>query len=255
MHSLQLRLDAQGNCPHYHALCEVLAPCCGVFLPCRICHDEVHALGGHCAVEKMDRFAVQTVRCRRCLAQQEPGPQCVNCAVVFARYYCATCRLWQDKRQSVFHCEQCGICRVGPRENFEHCANCGICVARAGHDCKPLQREEACAVCTETIFDSRKGIARLKCRHSLHRTCLQRLCEADILNCPLCLKPMADESPALVEHVDRLNDTHREFSAEVFGGLTTGIICNACVQKSEEVPMALYGLKCPRCGSYNTRRT
>lgn len=34
-----------------------------------------------------------------------------------------------DVSKETFHCDECGICRVGGRDNFFHCATCGSCYA------------------------------------------------------------------------------------------------------------------------------
>ena len=33
------------------------------------------------------------------------------------------------KEKQIFHCDGCGICRVGGRENFFHCDVCNCCLA------------------------------------------------------------------------------------------------------------------------------
>ena len=60
--------------------------------------------------------------------------RCEDCSVVFARYACLECRLYDNleegstlQKEGVFHCDLCGICRVGRREDFVHCSICNCC--------------------------------------------------------------------------------------------------------------------------------
>jgi hypothetical protein len=38
---------------------------------------------------------------------------------------CSSHVFWQTKKQQ-YHCDACGICRIGGRENFFHCDRCGM---------------------------------------------------------------------------------------------------------------------------------
>ncbi len=33
-----------------------------------------------------------------------------------------------EDKDGVYHCDKCGICRVGGKENFKHCDTCGMCI-------------------------------------------------------------------------------------------------------------------------------
>lgn len=46
------------------------------------------------------------------------------------QYACLVCNLFDDEgdKKQIFHCDGCGICRVGGRENFFHCSNCNMCL-------------------------------------------------------------------------------------------------------------------------------
>ncbi|PIO25186.1 hypothetical protein AB205_0108620, partial [Aquarana catesbeiana] len=52
---------------------------------------------------------------------------CEHCNHVFGDYYCDICHLF-DKDKKQYHCDGCGICRIGPKEQFEHCAKCNLCL-------------------------------------------------------------------------------------------------------------------------------
>lgn len=60
--------------------------------------------------------------------------RCISCEVVFGNYFCSICRMFDDADKGQFHCGECGICRVGGRENFFHCITCGLCL--------PLSRKD-----------------------------------------------------------------------------------------------------------------
>jgi len=114
----------------------------GKFYPCRLCHDEIH-FDNELDPKKnhqLNRHAVINVKCLRCSTEQPKGPTCINCKEDFSLYFCSICCLYDDKGESkgIFHCDGCGICRVGGRENFFHCDTCQCCLSihmKASHKC------------------------------------------------------------------------------------------------------------------------
>ena len=44
------------------------------------------------------------------------------------QYFCYECKLFDDEDKAQFHCDGCGICRIGGRENFFHCVTCNMCL-------------------------------------------------------------------------------------------------------------------------------
>ena len=67
-------------------------------------------------------------------------------ALQFGEYSCIPCRLYADTTKPIFHCDGCGICRVGKREDFFHCKTCNSCwpvASKASHRCveRALVRE------------------------------------------------------------------------------------------------------------------
>ena len=243
------------GCKHYQRECDIKAPCCGEFFPCRLCHNDAYQPGSGCQVEELDRYAIAEVKCRGCEEIQPQSNACVKCEKQFATYFCNICHLWDSNpKKSIYHCEKCNICRVGKKENFEHCDTCGYCIAKGTeHTCATLDKNDTCSVCWEPIFSSRNGIHRLKCKHYMHPKCFSSLLKRGIINCPLCFKPMIEESDEYIEEVDRLNEENKEKSEEIFKGKTETILCNRCLKKSYEVKIQLFGIKCPECKSYNTK--
>jgi len=79
---------------------------------------------------ELDRAAVRELECALCGLRQPVGASCAACGVGFGAYACLRCCFFDDDlRKQQFHCDACGICRVGGRANFFHCATCGCCYA------------------------------------------------------------------------------------------------------------------------------
>lgn len=101
------------GCPHYKRRCKLLSPCCGEWFACRFCHDAVkhdELAAGH----QMDRHLVTRIQCTGCGTEQPPAASCMTCGLTMGKYVCLHCNLFDDdtsKKQ--FHCDKCGICRVG----------------------------------------------------------------------------------------------------------------------------------------------
>ena len=110
------------------------------------------------AKHTMNRHEVKSVVCLACQEEQPPSQACRKCEASFGAYFCSVCNLYDDdltKKQ--FHCDKCGICRVGGRENFFHCDTCGACYAvelQNNHVCVPNSMQRECPICFEYLFDS-----------------------------------------------------------------------------------------------------
>lgn len=44
------------------------------------------------------------------------------------QYYCGLCKLFDDEDRQQYHCDGCGLCRVGGRDKFFHCDTCEMCL-------------------------------------------------------------------------------------------------------------------------------
>lgn len=101
------------GCEHYKRKCKLLSPCCGEWFACRFCHDAVKhddVAAGH----QMDRHLVRRIQCMGCGTEQPPGASCITCGLTMGEYFCAHCNLFDDDTsKQQFHCDKCGICRVG----------------------------------------------------------------------------------------------------------------------------------------------
>jgi hypothetical protein len=63
------------------------------------------------------------------LSLTESTNVCMSCGITFAEWHCAKCNLWMDLSKRPFHCDKCGICRVGGRDKFQHCEQCCMCIS------------------------------------------------------------------------------------------------------------------------------
>lgn len=249
------------GCAHYRRRCRLVAPCCGEVFWCRHCHNDAKNVEEPDPKRRheLERSKVQEVVCAVCDQRQPVAKRCAHCGVHFGAYFCDKCNFFDDDTtKEQFHCVDCGICRVGGRENFFHCKTCGCCygvVLRDGHKCVQDSMASNCPVCLEFLFDSIKPISVLMCGHTIHEACLQQLrlnSDPDHhagYTCPMCSKSIYD-----------MTDIWRQLDENVaanpmapqYSGKVVRISCKDCNRESE-VPFHVW-LKCQECGSYNTRQ-
>lgn len=100
--------------------------------------------------------------CMYCAAVQPAGQDCINenCLKRVSRYYCKECKLWDDDpRKNIYHCYDCGICRIGKGlgQDYFHCKKCNVCMAislNGRHKCIERNLESDCPICGEYMFTS-----------------------------------------------------------------------------------------------------
>ncbi|KPP60845.1 RING finger and CHY zinc finger domain-containing protein 1-like, partial [Scleropages formosus] len=219
------------------------APCCEKFYVCRLCHD---AKENH----QMDRFLVKEVKCSICNTVQKAQQMCEECGVKFSEYYCAICHLF-DKDKKQYHCQPCGICRIGPKEKYFHCIKCNLCLAcdlQGNHKCVENVSRQNCPVCMEDIHTSRIGAHVLPCGHLLHKTCFNEMYKTGGYRCPLCMHSAWNMERYWEEMDKEISQTPMPSE---YQGTTVKIMCNDC-QSHSTVPFHVLGMKCSSCGSYNT---
>lgn len=70
------------------------------------------------------------------------------------RYFCGHCNLFDDDTSKLqYHCDDCGICRVGGRANMQHCKGCNVCNPKtSNHTCLSGAWEGDCCVCLEVRY-------------------------------------------------------------------------------------------------------
>jgi uncharacterized CHY-type Zn-finger protein len=110
--------DAQVlGCPHYKRNVKLQCYTCKKWYTCRFCHNqnEDHAL---------ERQKTENMLCMLCGLPQPAAQWCKGCGERAASYFCAVCKLWDnDSSKSIYHCHDCGICRIGKGigKDFYHC--------------------------------------------------------------------------------------------------------------------------------------
>ncbi|KAB5527470.1 hypothetical protein DKX38_021317 [Salix brachista] len=73
------------------------------------------------------RHDIEQVICSVCNTEQEVAQVCNKCGVKMGEYFCDICKFYDDDTSKQhFHCDGCGICRLGGREKFFHCEKCGL---------------------------------------------------------------------------------------------------------------------------------
>lgn len=105
------------GCPHYRRNVKIQCSQCHAWYTCRFCHDEVEE---HALIRK----DTKNMLCMLCSFPQPVAQTCARCGEEAAYYYCSICKLFDnDPSKSIYHCDDCGICRVGRGlgKDFIHC--------------------------------------------------------------------------------------------------------------------------------------
>lgn len=190
------------NCEHYIRRCLLLAPCCNKIYQCRLCHNEEED-------HELDRSSVEFLICSQCHMKQGVRSHCIKCGICFGMYSCLECRLFDDTDKQQFHCNDCGFCRIGGRENFVHCRNCEICLDKnffKDHKCRAECGKDVCPVCYESVHSSTLGNVFVpNCGHLIHNVCLSMISKHNFVRCPICLQHYQHNN-ALFTSVNRVVD-------------------------------------------------
>ncbi|XP_023347356.1 RING finger and CHY zinc finger domain-containing protein 1 isoform X2 [Eurytemora carolleeae] len=238
-------MSETSGCEHYTRNCSLVAPCCQNIYPCRVCHDEKES-------HTLDRTLVEEIVCNKCDKRSGISNECYDCKTIFGeKYFCKICRLFDHKDKGQFHCEGCGICRIGHRENFKHCFTCEMCMPiGTEHKCIAQSSRNNCPVCFESIHSSRTSTFIPPCGHLIHTPCYSDMLKTGLYSCPSCGRAMQDMKSTW-EHVDR-EITETPMPVE-YTNLFREILCKDCGKTSKSV-FHVVGMKCGTvdCGSYNT---
>ena len=109
--------EAVLGCQHYHRNVKLQCFTCKKWYTCRFCHDAVES-------HHLIRRDTENMLCMLCGHAQPAASVCRQCGEVTAHYYCDICKLWDnDSKKSIYHCHDCGICRIGQGlgKDFFHC--------------------------------------------------------------------------------------------------------------------------------------
>lgn len=105
------------GCEHYKRNIKLQCSACNRWYTCRFCHDAVED-------HMLNRRETKNMLCMLCGCAQPASEECALCSERGAWYYCDVCKLWDDdSEKSIYHCNDCGICRVGKGlgKDFFHC--------------------------------------------------------------------------------------------------------------------------------------
>ncbi|KAI8048181.1 zinc-ribbon-domain-containing protein [Syncephalis plumigaleata] len=237
------------GCKHYQRGVKLKANCCGRWFPCRFCHDDVC---DHNIVRRDTKFMM----CMRCKLVQPAAQDCANsdCGVRVARYYCDTCKLWDDNpSRSIYHCDKCGICRLGQGlgHDYFHCEKCNVCMAislRGKHRCIERNLECDCPICGEYLFTSTSTVIFMRCGHCIHLKCHEQHLRTSY-QCPTCWKSLAD----MTDYFARIDSVlGQQQMPQEYARFVSLVLCNDCERRGYAKFHFLYH-KCAHCGSYNTK--
>lgn len=152
-----------------------------------------------------------------------------------------------------YHCEKCGFCRVGGRENFRHCDDCGMCIDSLlfdDHNCKAGKYMSNCPVCQEDLFSSRDASHEMPCGHAIHWHCFKELTTYDT-RCPVCKKTAeTPEHMAPTWEAMAMGIALQPVPPELARCVT--IICNDCETVDQDRRWHFLGVRCMHCTSFNT---
>ena len=240
------------GCEHYQRGVKVRAACCGKFYTCRHCHD---------AAEKkhtMDRYATKEVMCMACLKVQPASNKCIvkECGRQFGKHFCKVCTLYSnDTTKPLYHCPYCNVCRVGEGlgASYFHCMRCNTDLHvrfRNRHVCVENASLSDCPICYNYLFTSTSAVKYLQCGHLMHAECYE-IYSKKFINCPVCSKSLEEMRP-VYQRLDAWLANQQLPSA--YNHLRCQIHCLDCNQHSTTQFRFLY-LKCPRCNSFNTRKS
>ncbi len=251
----------RDGCDHYVRRAKLVCPDCDQAYWCRHCHDADMDRGADPKKHhKLDRSRVTAIVCASCGERQAVGGFCSNaqCGITFGEYTCTRCPFYDDRvERQYYHCDDCGLCRVGGRDNFFHCSTCDGCFSKSmenNHTCVENNLRQNCPVCFEYQFDSIRPNHVLSCGHTIHVHCLEQLernTTALVPTCPICKKSIGDYSEYW-RTLD-LEIAGMDVPAEYAGWRAT-IQCNDCSATTADIAFNLVAMKCGQCGSFNTCR-
>ena len=156
-----------------------------------------------------------------------------------------------SKNTDIYHCDYCGICRLGKKEDYTHCLKCNLCIAKNIYDdhiCKLNAKEQNCPVCLKSNWSTvNMPVVILKCGHSVHSKCFQDSLATGNYSCSICKKSMIDMTHHW-QSIDNMLTNHN--MPDEYSSWTSDIFCNDCNNKSTAKYHFVYH-KCGNCGSYN----
>ncbi len=238
----------QLGCMHYKRNVKLQCYTCKRWYTCRFCHDDAED-------HILPRQETKNMLCMICNTPQLASQTCKTCGEQASCYYCSVCKLWNnDPAKSIYHCDDCGICRLGEGlgRDFFHCKTCAVCMSigvQSTHRCIERSTKCDCPICGEYLFTSAGTVVFMRCGHSIHDSCFKEWCRASY-KCPICSK-------SVVNMESQFRNLDRQIAAqpmpEEYRSTRAYVHCSDCSAKGTTKYHWL-GLKCERCESYNTQQ-
>ena len=239
------------KCTHYKNNVQVFARCCNKYYDCHLCHNEQND-------HKMSRKKICKVICVNCNCENPPINNCIDCNITFGKKNCNICNIWCDNVESMYHCNECGICRKGNKNDFYHCKKCDMCFSIANkdsHNCERYNMDDECTICLNKLYSGNDSTMLLDCKHLIHSKCLNELIDKTdkskcIPCCTLCKKSVVD----IKKYEKKFDKYILENPLPTFyNNWKTEILCNDCCEKST-TKFHTHFHKCMKCKSYNTSK-
>lgn len=255
-------------CTHSKVHLNQLFKCCNNFYPCRFCHDQEED-------HEAKRFDIDIVKCDFCNVQQKKGSVCNNPECYQFKknhnYYCSKCNIWKNDNDNYlkiidsfliekndifkkfYHCDNCGICRVGNSKDYKHCDSCNLCLKKEAfesHVCKINMKDQDCPICFQNIWNNYQNPYILKCGHAMHYKCFVSSLKNNNFYCSTCRKAIVDLSSLWLQ-ID--NHMVNQEMPEEYSNWESVIKCRECETQSN-VKYHFEYHKCSNqdCGCYNT---
>jgi hypothetical protein len=115
------------------------------------CHKQYDDIKTHNIKENHDANII--IQCSYCKINQEPSNQCLNCDMMFNKFYCGKCTEWKDVK--TYHCNNCNNCFT----QFHRCSVNNI-------------KESFCYLCIKTCKLNNDKFIKLKNNTYIHESCL-----------------------------------------------------------------------------------
>lgn len=245
------------GCAHYKRNIKLQCSACDRWYTCRFCHDEAED-------HSLNRRETKNMLCMLCGCAQPASEECAQCGERGAWYYCSVCKLWDDdSKKSIYHCNDCGICRVGQGlgKDFYHCKvsclwseshdlrllnllqqTCCVCLSISiwdTHRCIERSTDCDCPICGEYMFTSPQTVVFMRCGHSIHQRCYYEHMNSSY-RCPICSRSIVNMEMQF-RHLERAIDSQP--MPPQFEDTKAFVYCNDCSAKTT-VKYHWLGLKC-----------
>jgi len=177
-----------------------------------------------------------------------------------AKYYCGICKFFDDDdKKYIWHCAQCGLCRVSTvsptlgGSPMEHCTICNACMPKSHTEHTNNMLQSNCPICSENLFTSTKtSFLPDPCRHAIHSNCYKDYVRRGNFACPICSRTYKDLIEPMKESWRHLATTIEGIPMpEEYKEWTVEFLCNDCNQK-ETAAWHFLGQQCSKCLGFNT---